>query len=125
MSRRHGALGGGTHRKQMIRISSPMFAKFLGGFVLNIDRFGSSIHFCSPKLRIRAHESCVRPFVCALVLFANTVISARAAQDQPRPYKYTGKIPFDLKSVPFSRFGSYLKHRSEEHTSELQSPMYL
>jgi len=88
--------------------------------VLNINVFGSSIHFGSPKLRTVADRICARPLVCALALFAITVISARAAQDQPGTHKYNGKIHFDLKSVPFSRFGSYL---SISDLSEFQLPL--
>ena len=40
--------------------------------MLNINVFGSSIHFGSPKLRTVADRSCARPLVCALALFAIT-----------------------------------------------------
>src|SRR5260370_21326895 len=95
-----------VNSKQMVRIASRVCAKLLGGFVLNINVFGSSIHFGSPKLRTLADRSCARPLVCALALFAIIVISARAAQDQPGPYKYNGKIHLDLKSVPTNLAGT-------------------
>jgi len=88
--------------------------------VLNTNVFGPSTRFDSQRLRTGTDRNCARPLVCALALFAITVISARAAQDQPGPYKYNGEIHFDLKSVPFSRFGSYL---SISDLSEFQLPL--
>ena len=88
--------------------------------MLNTNVFGPSTRFDSQRLRTGTDRNCARPLVCALALFAITVISARAAQDQPGPYKYNGEIHFDLKSVPFSRFGSYL---SISDLSEFQLPL--
>src|ERR1700733_2533022 len=54
-----------------------------------------------------------RSFACttllALIFFAIAVtIFPSAASGESVPYRYTGQIHFDVKRVPFSRFGSYL-----------------
>jgi hypothetical protein len=45
----------------------------------------------------------------ALIFFAIAVtILTSAASGESVPYRYTGRAHFDMKRVPFSRFGSYL-----------------
>jgi hypothetical protein len=54
------------------------------------------------------------------MFFATAVtIFTSAASGESVPYRYTGRIHFDVKRVPFSRFGSYL---SISNLSEFQPP---
>jgi putative isomerase len=66
-----------------------------------------------------------RSFACttllALIFFAIAVtIFPSAASGESVPYRYTGQIHFDVKRVPFSRFGSYL---SISDLSDFQPPL--
>jgi hypothetical protein len=66
-----------------------------------------------------------RSFTCrtllALIFFAIAVtIFTSAASRESVPYRYTGQIHFDVKRVPFSRFGSYL---SISDLSDFQPPL--
>ena len=66
-----------------------------------------------------------RSFVCrtllALIFFAAAVTLCNpAAAGESAPYRYTGQVHFDVKRVPFSRFGSYL---SISDLSDFQPPL--
>jgi hypothetical protein len=66
-----------------------------------------------------------RSFACrtllALIFFAIAItIFTSAASGESVPYRYTGQIHFDVKPVPFSRFGSYL---SISDLSDFQPPL--
>src|SRR6201996_1001054 len=71
----------------------------------------------SPR-RIRRDK--VRVVVLVLSLASLVGLSASEAQQNPAVYKYTGQIHFDVKRVPFSRFGSYL---SISDLSDFQAPL--
>jgi hypothetical protein len=56
-----------------------------------------------------------------LIFFATAItIFTSAASGESVPYRYTGRIHFDVKRVPFSRFGSYL---SISDLSDFQPPL--
>jgi putative isomerase len=71
------------------------------------------------KLIMRRSFACRTPL--ALIFFAIAVTSlTSAAAGGSVPYRYTGQIHFDVKRVPFSRFGSYL---SISDLSDFQPPL--
>jgi putative isomerase len=71
------------------------------------------------KLIMRRSFACRAPL--ALIFFAIAVTSlTSAAAGGSVPYRYTGQIHFDVKRVPFSRFGSYL---SISDLSDFQPPL--
>jgi hypothetical protein len=66
-----------------------------------------SIAMNTSKLMMRLSFSCRT--LLALIIFAIAVtIFTSAASGESVPYRYTGQIHFDVKRIPFSRFGSYL-----------------
>jgi putative isomerase len=71
------------------------------------------------KLIMRRRFACRTPL--ALIFFAIAVtIFTSVVSGESVPYRYTGQIHFDVKRVPFSRFGSYL---SISDLSDFQAPL--
>jgi putative isomerase len=71
------------------------------------------------KLIMRRSFACRTPL--ALIFFAIAVtIFTSVVSGESVPYRYTGQIHFDVKRVPFSRFGSYL---SISDLSDFQPPL--
>jgi putative isomerase len=78
-----------------------------------------SIAMNTSKLTTRHSFACRT--LLALIIFAIAVtIFTSAASGESVPYRYTGQIHFDVKRVPFSRFGSYL---SISDLSDFQPPL--
>lgn len=71
---------------------------------------------------IRRHACRIRAQAVLLTVFLTSLAgsSTSKAQQTPTQYKYTGRINFDVKRVPFSRFGSYL---SISDLSDFQPPL--
>jgi mannosylglycerate hydrolase MGH1-like protein len=78
-----------------------------------------SVAMNTSKLTMRRSFACRTPL--ALIFFAIAVtIFPSAAAGESVTYRYTGQIHFDVKRVPFSRFGSYL---SISDLSDFQPPL--
>ena len=71
------------------------------------------------KLTMQCSFAC-RTLLALIFLASAVTIFASAAAGESVPYRYTGQIHFDVKRVPFSRFGSYL---SISDLSDFQPPL--
>jgi hypothetical protein len=72
-----------------------------------------------PKLIMRRSFACRTLLALIFIAIAVTILTS-AASGESVSYRYTGQIHFDVKRVPFSRFGSYL---SISDLSDFQPPL--